>query len=142
MTLKSRLLCLSAMVPLMLSLPAAPALAHQVEVANDVGGTLHIEPNDVPRVGRDNLTWFALTQRGGRTIPLSACRCTLSVKSAGETIATPALQAITAEGYQGIPSASVTFPRPGQYELVLTGRPATGDNFRPFTLRFDVTVAR
>ncbi len=122
----------------------APALAHQVTVADNVGGTLHIEPNDVPRAGQEGLAWFALTRRGGQAIPLSACRCALSVypSSGGAAIATPALEAITAEGYRGIPSARLTFPRPGQYELVLTGRPVTENGFQPFTLRFDVTVAR
>ena len=127
-----------------IALPMGPALAHQVTISENVGGTIHIEPNDVPRAGRSNLTWFALTRRGGQTIPLSACRCRLSVYGASgdRAIATPALEAITAEGYRGIPSANVTFPHPGQYELVLSGRPVSASDFQPFTLRFDVTVAR
>ncbi|MGF1535866.1 MAG: hypothetical protein ACFB4J_05180 [Elainellaceae cyanobacterium] len=132
------------MVAAAIALPVAPGLAHQVTVADNVGGTLHIEPNDVPRAGQETLAWFALARRGGQTIPLSACHCALSVYQSfgAEAIATPRLEAITAEGYRGIPSASFAFPRPGQYELVLTGRPVAESDFQPFTLRFDVTVAR
>lgn len=135
---------LAIAIALPIALPMTPAPAHQVTVENDVGGTLHIEPNDVPRAGQETLTWFALARRGGQTIPLAACHCALSVYQpfGEEAIATPDLEAISAEGYRGIPSANLTFPRPGQYELVLTGRPVTDDDFSPFTLRFDVTVAR
>ncbi|MGB3615845.1 MAG: hypothetical protein WBA10_18760, partial [Elainellaceae cyanobacterium] len=81
-----------------IALPIAPALAHQVTVSESVGGTIHIEPNDVPRAGRSNLAWFALTRRGGQTIPLSACRCSVSVYAASSerAIATPSLEAIAA----------------------------------------------
>ena len=120
------------------------AWAHQVVVAGQVGGTLHIEPNDVPRAGRDVTAWFALARRGGQTIPLSECHCALSLYQpySDEAMANPALVPITAEGYQGIPSAALTFPHPGQYELLLTGYPTEGGAFEPFVLRFDVLVAR
>ena len=58
---------------------AMPALAHQVDVAEEVGGTLHIEPNDIPRAGESSLAWFALTEKGGEVIPLTNCDCKLSL---------------------------------------------------------------
>ncbi|MEO0409732.1 MAG: hypothetical protein AAF289_20515 [Cyanobacteria bacterium P01_A01_bin.135] len=120
------------------------AAAHQVIVEGDIGATLHIEPNDTPRAGRQVTAWFALVRRGGETVPLSACRCALSVYQpyGDEAMAKPALAAIAAEGYQGIPSGQITFPHPGQYELVLTGYPANAESFEPFVLRFEVLVAR
>ncbi|MEB3356701.1 MAG: hypothetical protein VKK04_08245 [Synechococcales bacterium] len=125
----------------------APAIAHTVEVSGNVGGTLHIEPNDTPRAGEPHLTWFALTRRGGRSIPLSACNCELAVyaqpyRPGDAPIAQPRLNAIAAEGYSGIPGADITFPRAGGYELVLQGRPVVAGDFAPFELRFSVTVAR
>lgn len=130
-----------------LLLIAAPALAHQVEVSNRVGATLHIEPNDTPRAGVRSLTWFALTRRGGATIPLSACDCQLAVysqpmRSNSAPLLAPNLRAVSAEGFQNIPGADITFPRAGRYELVLTGEPRSGADFNPFELRFSVTVAR
>ncbi|NET48233.1 MAG: hypothetical protein F6K09_05815 [Merismopedia sp. SIO2A8] len=123
------------------------AIAHQVETSGEVGGTIHIEPNDRPRAGEEHLIWFALTKRGGQAIPLDACDCTLEVYTQpygaeDEAIETPELRAISAERYNNIPGADVTFPRAGAYDLVLTGSPATSGTFSPFELTFSVTVAR
>ena len=125
---------------------AMPAFAHQVDVAEDVGGTLHIEPNDIPRAGESSLAWFALTQKGGEVISLAHCDCKLSLYTqpydpGDAPIEQPALTAVSAEGYEGIPGAQITFPVVGAYELVLTGEPTDDDDFTPFELRFDVTVA-
>jgi hypothetical protein len=124
----------------------SPASAHKVEVSGDVGGTLHIEPNDNPRAGEPTQAWFALTRRGGRVIPLSQCNCRLAVYAepyaAGEPpLLEPQLEPVAAERYQGIPGAEITFPKPGIYELQLNGKPASGARFKPFQFKFEVTVA-
>ncbi|MCC5660725.1 hypothetical protein LC608_27865 [Nostoc sp. XA010] len=123
-----------------------PASAHKVEVAGDVGGTLHIEPNDNPRAGEPSQAWFALTRRGGRVIPLSQCNCQLAVYAepyaAGEPpLLEPQLEPVAAERYQGIPGAEVVFPKPGIYQLQLNGKPVSGARFKPFEFKFEVTVA-
>ncbi|MCC5648373.1 hypothetical protein LC609_00715 [Nostoc sp. XA013] len=123
-----------------------PVFAHKVEVAGDVGGTLHIEPNDNPRAGEPSLAWFALTRRGGRVIPLSQCNCQLAVYAqpyaAGEPpLLEPQLEPVAAERYQGIPGAEVVFPKPGIYQLQLNGKPLSGARFKPFEFKFEVTVA-
>ncbi|MEM0981914.1 MAG: hypothetical protein AAGH78_16795, partial [Cyanobacteria bacterium P01_H01_bin.58] len=115
---------------------------HQVQVADDVGATLHIEPDDIPKAGAPTEVWIALTQPGGVVIPLETCECSLTlVDDADAAIATPTLVPVSAEGYVGIPGATVTFPTVGAYELVLTGSPTAGAEFTPFDLRFEVTVA-
>jgi len=123
-----------------------PTIAHQVQIATDVGGTIHIEPNDNPQAGTPGLAWFALTRKGGELIPLQACNCQLSVykqpRQPGDTpVQQPSLQPVTAEGYQNIPGANITFPQVGAYELVLQGEPTTSEEFLPFELTFAVTVA-
>ncbi|MEH2141648.1 hypothetical protein [Nostoc sp.] len=123
-----------------------PAAAHQVEVAGDVGGTLHVEPNDNPRAGEPSQVWFALTRRGGRVIPLSQCNCQLAVyaepyAAKEPPLLEPQLESVTAERYKGIPGAEVVFPKPGIYELQLNGKPVSGGRFKPFKFKFEVTVA-
>ncbi len=123
-----------------------PAFAHKVEVGSDVGGTLHIEPNDNPTAGEASQAWFALTRRGGKVIPLSQCNCQLAVYAepyaAGEPpLLEPQLQPVSAERYKGIPGAEVVFPKPGLYELQLNGKPVSGARFKPFEFKFEVTVA-
>ena len=121
--------------------------AHQIEVSQDVGATLHVEPNDRPRAGVESLVWFALTRKGGRSIPLESCNCRLEVYAQPATattapLLTPALRAVSAERFQGIPGADITFPNAGGYLLKLSGTPAGEVAFDPFELTFEVLVTR
>jgi hypothetical protein len=128
------------------SVKNSPASAHQVKLSGSVGGTKHIEPDDNPRAGQVSLTWFALTRKGGESIPLKDCDCQLAVYSqpyqeGDRPIQTPALRAISAEGYKDIPGADIHFPQVGAYTLVLQGKPRQSNSFDPFELEFSVTVA-
>lgn len=123
-----------------------PVFAHKVEIAKDVGGTLHIQPNDNPRAGEAVVAWFALTRKGGQVIPLKQCNCQLAIytqprSSNSPALLKPPLKPVSAERYQGIPGAEITFPSPGTYQLQLSGQPAPGADFKPFQLKFNVTVA-
>lgn len=131
---------------LLTTLLATPVAAHNVETAQDVGATFHIEPNDSPRAGKSELAWFALTQKGGKVIPLKDCNCQLAVYSqpsikGSPPLQQPALKPVSAKRYKGIPGAEITFLKPGAYQLQLTGTPKTNANFSPFDLKFDITVA-
>jgi hypothetical protein len=121
-------------------------LAHTVKISEDVGGTVHLEPNDNPRAGEVTQTWFALTRKGGKVIPLKDCNCRLAIYAephvAGEpALIEPRLKSIQAERYEGIPGTEVTFPKPGAYQLQLSGKPVIKGSFKPFELKFVVTVA-
>ncbi|MDP5017277.1 MAG: hypothetical protein NWQ43_08250, partial [Dolichospermum sp.] len=62
--------------------------------------------------------------------------------AAGEpALLEPSLKPIQAERYEGIPGAEITFPKPGAYQLQLSGKPVTEGSFQPFELKFPVTVA-
>ena len=90
------------------------------------------------------LAWFALTRRGGETIPLSSCECTVAIYAQSDSdnpVATPSLQAVDSEGYQGIPGATFTFPDVGAYTLIISGSPKAAQDFSPFELSFNVIVA-
>lgn len=122
-----------------------PVVAHNVEISNDVAATFHIEPNHNPRVGEETQAWFALTQRGGKTIPLSQCNCELNVyavprNSTAQPILNPTLQAIDVEKYQEIPGANIIFPQVGAYELEISGTAKDGTSFKPFELSYTVNV--
>jgi hypothetical protein len=125
-------------------LVAIPISAHEVEISGEVGATLHIEPNDQPKAGKPTQVWFALTEEGGRAIPLAECDCKLKVYTStqtGQPLVEPTLKAIAAQQYQGIPGAEVTFPDVGAYKLELSGSPKVGAKFSPFNLSYDVVVA-
>ncbi len=129
---------------LSLLLPVLPLQAHQVQTTDSVGATLHLEPDDNPRAGVETEVWFGLTQAGGVIIPLSDCLCSLEVLSLPtlEVLATPELSPVDAERYEGIPGATVLFPRVGAYQLRLVGEPAAETSFDAFDLTFEVIVTR
>ncbi|MGJ5672627.1 MAG: hypothetical protein ACR9NN_03245 [Nostochopsis sp.] len=123
-----------------------PAFAHKVKTTGDVGATLHMEPNDTPRAGEATRAWFALTRKGGKVIPLRQCDCQLLIYAephvSGEPpLLEPSLISVSAERYKGIPGAEITFPRVGSYQLLLVGKPIAGSKFKPFKLKYRVTVA-
>ena len=132
-------------IGLFLAALAVPVVAHNVEISNEVAATFHIEPNHNPRKEESTTAWFALTRRGGKTIPLSQCNCELNVYNLpraadASPVLNPALQAIDVEKYREIPSASITFPQAGAYELVINGTAKDGTSFQPFELSYTVNV--
>ncbi len=124
----------------------APALAHEVQVAGDVAGTWHVEPNHQPKSGEPAQIWVALTKQGGEIVPLAAANCQMSIfrqpqTAADAPIASPTLKAINVEKYQGIPSAEVIFPQVGLYKVDLNCTPKNPADFRPFQMQYSITVA-
>ena len=129
---------------LLLTTLSLPVIAHNVEISNEVAATFHIEPNHNPVVGEPTTAWFALTRRGGESIPLSECNCSLNVYSVpraedAEPVLKPNLTAIDVEKYREIPGAEIVFPSAGAYELEISGT-AKDDNFSPFNLSYTVNV--
>ncbi|MEM7757673.1 MAG: hypothetical protein AAF298_06080 [Cyanobacteria bacterium P01_A01_bin.40] len=121
-----------------------PVLAHNVEISNEVAATFHIEPNHNPKVNQPSTAWFALTRRGGASIPLSECDCALKVyrvprQSDAQPILEPDLIALDVEKYQEIPGAEIVFPQPGAYELEISGT-AKDNSFGQFNLAYTVNV--
>ena len=130
---------------LFLTLLTVPVFAHNVEISNEVAATFHIEPNHNPRAGNKTQAWFALTRRGGQSIPLSECNCKLNVYNVprtadNEPILQPELKAIDVEKYQQIPGADIVFPHAGAYVLEIIGTAKDKTSFAPFDLSYTVNV--
>jgi hypothetical protein len=131
---------------LLLTLLSAPAIAHNVEIAGEIAGTWHIEPDHNPRAGEPAKVWVALTRKGGEILPLEQANCNLAVysqpdKDGDPPILQPPLKAIAVEEYQGIPGTDVVFPAPGLYEMKLNCTPKTAGTFEAFEMQSEVTVA-
>jgi hypothetical protein len=119
-------------------------IAHNVEISGEVAATFHIEPNHNPQVNQPTTAWFALTRRGGESIPLSQCDCALRVyrtprANDAQPLLKPALIPLDVEKYQAIPGAKITFPQAGAYELEISGT-AKDQSFSPFKLAYTVNV--
>lgn len=130
---------------LLLTVCASQLTAHTLKTTESVGVTFHLEPDHTPRAGEPAQVWFALTAKGGAVIPRDQCDCQLQVYSELASQSQPPLlqvplQAISAEQYQNIPGASITFPQAGLYRLDLKGRPQAPAQFQAFEFSFPVTV--
>ena len=120
------------------------AIAHEVRTSQEVGGTIHIEPNDRPVAGKKSTIWVALTKRGGEIIPYGTCNCRMEVRSLSDRSIRFTVRNSLAiiERYLGLPSLEVTFPQVGRYELKLSGSAKNGQDFPPFELTFTTNVGR
>jgi hypothetical protein len=122
------------------------ANAHQFDIAGEVAGTWHIEPNHNPKAGETARVWIALTRQGGERLPLAEANCQLAIyaeprQPADTPILQPPIKAVDAEQYQGIPGADVVFPKVGLYELELSCDPKASGSFQPFQMQYSATVA-
>lgn len=134
----------TAAIASLLAIVTIPAIAHNVEISEEVAVTFHIEPNHNPQANQPTTAWFALTRRGGNSIPLSECNCALKVYAVprtddSEPILQPELMPLNVEKYREIPGAEITFPQAGAYELEISGT-AKDDSFSPFELSYTVNV--
>lgn len=125
----------------------SPAAAHNIQLAGDVAGTWHIEPNHSPKAGEKARAWVALTRKGGKILPLAEANCQMAVysqprKASDSPVLQPTVQAVNVEKYQGIPGADIVFPNTGLYQLELGCKPTVEGDFRGFQLKYDVTVAQ
>ena len=131
---------------LIFTMSVSTADAHKVQVKDNIGAILHIEPNDMPRAGESSQAWFALTHKGGKAISLEEYYYQLVVYAEPYVLGDiPVLKlgktAITADRYrQGVIGAILNFPSPGIYQLELNGTPVSKQYIQPFNLKFKVTV--
>lgn len=131
---------------LFLSLLVGPAAAHNIEISGDVAGTWHVEPNHAPKAGEAARAWVVLTRKGGQILPLEQTNCQMAVylqprRRGDSPVLQPAVKAINAEKYQGIPGADIVFPKTGLYQLQLSCTPKSQGSFQPFQFKYDITVA-
>lgn len=124
-----------------------PTYAHKTQVSGAIAGVWHVDPNHNPKVGEPSRVWVALTRRGGQLLPLSQANCQMAVfkrprRATDAPILRPAVMAINAERYQGIPGSTVRFPQVGLYQLELRCQPKRAGDFPALQLTYDVTVSR
>ncbi|MBC7882801.1 MAG: hypothetical protein H7Y37_16035, partial [Anaerolineae bacterium] len=117
----------------LLSMGIRPADAHELKANSQVGALMHIQPDDSPQAGKAVVTWFGLVKRGGESVPLAKCDCHLAIYSGKQAKGTALIIPILREGKIEEPVgtntrlvADVTFPKAGEYTMVLSGKPKAG----------------
>jgi len=126
-------------------LVAIPVIAHNVEISNEIAATFHITPEHNPTARKTSQAWFALTRRGGQSVTLSECNCTLNIYAVprqenAPIVLQPKLMAINVEKHKEVPGAKIIFPQGGAYELEFRGTAKDNTSFSPFKLTYTVNV--
>jgi len=113
--------------------------AHVLKTDDNIGGVLHIDPEDDPVAGEQATFFFEMKDKTNK-FSAADCNCRVDVYENKNLIYSDAVT-------QGnSPSSSVlfayTFPQKDVYLVKLVGNPQTENSFQPFTLTYDILVAR
>lgn len=111
------------------------ASAHVIKYDNDIGASLHINPDDDPVSGKPTSFSLRFTDVNQR-LKLPECNCEVKLKENDKTIEEQPLQ--PTDPYNS--TNTVTFPKADVYNLIVSGQPKNGASFQPFTLDFPLRV--
>lgn len=105
--------------------------AHVLKTDGSIGAILHVDPNDAPTVGKQSSIYFDLKDKNNK-FKLENCDCTASVsRNNTELFSHP---------HSDDSPIPFIFPEKGVYTIAISGKPTSGDSFKPFSLEWDVRV--
>jgi hypothetical protein len=110
----------------------SPAYAHVLKVDKNIGAVLHIDPDDDPIVGQESGFFFEFKDKENK-FKIENCNCIFSITENGKEIYS---QNLTSN------NTLFTFPEKNVYEVKVNGTPIADNSFQPFSLIYDVRVAR
>ena len=117
------------------------ASAHILKASGSVGAVLHIAPDDDPVAGQQSDFFLQFKDKKNAFVPEN-CDCIVSIKQEGrEVFSQPLFQ------NNDVPTLdnarfTFTFPQKAVYNLTIEGKPKEIGAFQPFTLSYDIRVAR
>lgn len=115
------------------------ASAHVTKSDHGVNITMHINPDDDPIAGPQSMFLLKIDDKNNN-FNLNNCICTARILENGKEIfATPiSTNNISASLYDTI--FAFPFPEKNTYQVIIDGKPITGEDFEPFSTTFDVRV--
>jgi hypothetical protein len=111
--------------------------AHQLATDGSIGAVVHIDPSDDPIVGQASGFYFDFEDRTSK-FQLGSCLCTVIVQQNGTTLESQQLS----QASLTTASFSYTFAAKGVYQIKIIGVPQPSTAFQPFSLSYDIRVAR
>lgn len=117
------------------------AVAHTLKTDGTIGAVLHVSPDDDPIAGVTTDFFFELKDTQNTLTPKN-CDCIATVLQNGKEIYTQPLFQTTAEPSLDDASFAYVLPQKDIYTIQISGRPTYGASFEPFTLSWNLRVAR
>lgn len=114
-------------------------LAHEFATSGTTGVVLHIEPGDAPKANQSSLLQIDIADAANK-FGIDDCECSVNIISGNKSLFT---YNITKSSYNSsliTSSFDYTFPKSGNYEIVVTGRSKT-NSFLPFSIPFRTKVS-
>ena len=113
------------------------AQAHFLASAGSIGAVLHIDPDDNPIVNQPATFYFDIKDKKNIFQPAN-CNCSGTIKENGQSISSQPLTTLSST----TASFVFSFPQKDVYQVILSGQPNTTSQFDPFTITWNVRVAR
>ncbi len=115
--------------------------AHVLKSDGSIGAILHVSPDDDPIAGISTDFFFELKDKNGTFVPEN-CNCIATVFQNGQTVYTqPLFQNNDSPSLEDA-SFSYVLPEKDVYAIQISGEPNVDGAFEPFTLAWDIRVAR
>lgn len=115
--------------------------AHVLKTDGGIGAVLHVSPEDDPIVGEPTEFFFEFKDTKEQFAPQN-CACVVTIYKAGDVVYTQPL-------FQDVPNPSLedasfsyVLPEKNIYTVEVKGEPLQDGSFAPFTLSWDLRVAR
>ncbi len=117
------------------------ASAHVLVSQGSIGAVLHIDPQDDPIAGSQSGFFFEFKDKQNKFKPEN-CNCTFEIWENGQQINSQDL--FESNTNPSLTSASIffTFPQKDVYQIKVVGNPKTVSAFQPFTLTYNIRVAK
>ncbi len=120
---------------------AKSASAHVLKTDGSIGAVLHISPEDDPIAGKSTDFFFEFKDRDNRFKPES-CDCKgIIIQDEKEIYSSTIFQNGSNANLESA-VFSFAFPEKDIYKVQVSGKPIEGNLFQPFTLAWDIRVAR
>ena len=119
----------------------SPASAHVLKIDGSVGAVIHVSPEDDPIAGEATDFFFEFKDKENKFKP-DNCDCRGVIIQGGKEVYSAPLFQSSANPSLENASFSFTFPEKDIYKVRVSGKPTTPGAFNPFTLEWDLRVAR
>ncbi|MDB5170988.1 MAG: hypothetical protein JWO35_682, partial [Candidatus Saccharibacteria bacterium] len=137
-SLKRTCASLALVLLLAVSVAGGVAQAHVSKQNNGISAELHIPPGDSPKAGEPTRIRISFEDKKG-SFRLQDCDCKINLEQSGKVLQTSILEPAT-KGATLDSFSTITFPRVGVYDIVVTGSSKNGA-FPSFKLDYQVRVA-
>ena len=117
------------------------ALAHELQNDEPMRALLHISPDDDPIIGQP-ATLLLEFKDTTKKFAVADCNCIATIRQSGQELYSEPLSAQSVPGSRVHAAFAFTFPKKDIYQLEVSGTPRAEHSFEPFTLSYDLRVAR